>query len=669
MFLVAACGRSERVLALFLINFLALAVGTAQAAAPCGLSHLSQAERNVYQGDGAQAVLLDRAQVQLPDQLQRAWRREDVRIVYHIPLPDCGSAVPAAVWSFRIGAPYAIRADGQALRPAQPAANPRFDTYNGRVPALFALPPQARNLEIATTALPYLASGITRLEHGPHHELAAAARWSEIGLTLFNDASTAVIGVFGLIGLLAWWRRRADRQVLWFGLACALWFLRGVVYQTLALPIDGLLFEQLNPVLVLLTTAALCTSTLHSLGLATAPRLRGLWAGVVGMLMAFALALSWQAGNLLVRNLAFALGFLLIAALPVLVQIHRARQSLSQRLLTLGFVCMLAGGLHDLGMVANILPVDNWSFVTPAFSIMLLCYTLAVSQFLVKSLNRAERANEELEAAIQAKSAQLEASYALLRETELVAERKAAHESARKQEREHLLREMHDGLGAQLMTALRGVERGALRRDQVVGALQDSLDDLRLLMDSTDMGRELQGALATWRNRWDPRLASLGITLDWQVDEALERVALGADAVLQIMRILQEATANAVKHAGCDRILLQVSLDQTTDLAQRGLAQDQATLHLSVTDNGQGLDATAPTRTGGGRGLRNMHNRAQLLGGALSVGAATVAATDAVTDAAPRGTQVQLSLQVPLLDAEKLSEDARIVRSRPMELT
>lgn len=146
---------------------------------------------------------------------------------------------------------------------------------------------------------------------------------------------------------------------------------------------------------------------------------------------------------------------------------------------------LIAGSLHDLGMVAGFVTPDHWSLVTPAFTVLLLSHTVAVSIYLGQSLNRAELANDELERNIAAKSRELGHSYALLRESERA--------SARAQERARLNREIHDGLGAQLITALRGVERDALSKDQVVQTLQEGLDELRLLMDSSDLGRSLHG--------------------------------------------------------------------------------------------------------------------------------------------------------------------------------
>ena len=88
--------------------------------------------------------------------------------------------------------------------------------------------------------------------------------------------------------------------------------------------------------------------------------------------------------------------------------------------------------------------------IYPVAVALLVGFAAMSGQYVVLTLNRAERSNEELEQHVARKTTELEHSYTLLRESE--------RDTARAQERERLLRDMHDGLGAQLMTALRGVE-------------------------------------------------------------------------------------------------------------------------------------------------------------------------------------------------------------------
>lgn len=603
------------------------AQGQATAAPPadCQRSRRPQNAQRTVSRDGA---MLDAQTVALPDVLQRDWMRERTHIGYRLALDDgCMASGGQAVWVYRIGAPYRIAVDGRALLPIQPFADAGKHVYNGRVPALFALPVGARELQVELTALPFVPRGLIGVELGPYEALADARALDSRALTGFNDASSLVISLIGVLALSAWFLRRKDRALLWFGLACMAWAVRGLAYQTFVVPGDGQWMEQTNPLLVLVTCACMVVSTLHSVRQAHRRWLHGLaWTvAIVGGWLLASLLLGW--GGALARLLCFVAAFAMVIA----VMVALARQSVVSReqtaLMMAGFVAMVAGAVHDLSMVGGLITPNHWSMVTPGFTLMLLCYTLAVSRYLVRNLNRAETANEELEAVIASRTAELEASYRLLGERE--------RETARTQEREHLLREMHDGLGAQLMTALRGVERGAMPRETVQQALQDALDDLRLLMDSTDLGRTLSGALVAWRSRWAPRLEALGIGFRWDVDDDLEALSLNADTVLQIMRIVQEATVNVIKHAQAQHIALAAHWQRPEAGNANGI------LSLSITDNGVGLPAADGVRPGA-RGLANMAARARIIGARLS------------TDASPQGGGTCVSLQLELAASDAL---------------
>ena len=68
---------------------------------------------------------------------------------------------------FRVGAPFAVRAEGMALdsllghRLFTPARNPQDGepVFNGRIPNLIGLPPAARTVDIVLLTLPYIPTG------------------------------------------------------------------------------------------------------------------------------------------------------------------------------------------------------------------------------------------------------------------------------------------------------------------------------------------------------------------------------------------------------------------------------------------------------------------------------------------------------------------------------
>ncbi len=556
---------------------------------------MAQAERTVLRA----GQVLDRAEVHAPDVLASAWRRENTQIRYRMRLDRCPRTADAGLWVYRLGGPYRAWIDGQPVQPISPAVSAGEHVYNGRVPALFELPPGAVELVIDIVDLTYVGSGLIRVAIGPHASLLGERALGQRMLTGFNDLVSTLIGMAGVLALLVWFYRRQDRAALWFAVACMAWALRGVVYQWFTYPMAALVIEQLNPWLVLITGSSLAVSWLYAFGGATPARTRAALALCVAISLAFALTLLLGRGAYWVRALSFACGFgVLFAVLGFLLQ--RWRQgNRGAGWLVLGLVALIAGCLHDIGMVVGLVSPANWSLLNVGFSLLLLSQVLVILTFQVKQLNRAEQTNEELERTIDTKSQALAESYALLRSSERA--------SARAQERARFNREIHDGVGAQLITALRGVERGAMSKEQVAQTLQEGLDELRLLMDAADLGRSLHRALAAWRNRWDSRLQAIGLDLCWQVGDDLEQLELGSNATLQVMRVLQEAVTNTVKHAVAQKVTVCAGIDEAAERA----------LVLDIRDNGRGLDV-APASTGG-RGLRHMAQRAETLGGTLTV--------------------------------------------------
>ncbi|WP_033292730.1 sensor histidine kinase [Amycolatopsis jejuensis] len=182
-------------------------------------------------------------------------------------------------------------------------------------------------------------------------------------------------------------------------------------------------------------------------------------------------------------------------------------------------------------------------------------------------------------------------------------------------ERTRLARELHDSVGHALSVVT--VQAGAARRtlhtdpgftEDALTAIEESartaLDDLDhvlgLLRDET-RDRSPHAGLADL-----PALvtATRQAGTECRVDVRGEIAAVPAVVSREVYRILQECLTNAVRYAG------HVPVEVVLDIAD-------GRLRAAVTNP---LGSARPSRARGGRGLRGMAERAELLGGKLSAG-------------------------------------------------
>ena len=188
---------------------------------------------------------------------------------------------------------------------------------------------------------------------------------------------------------------------------------------------------------------------------------------------------------------------------------------------------------------------------------------------------------------------------------------RAREQAAREQqeaiiaERARILQDMHDGMGSQLVTALRLVRREDGDRAIAARNIEEALQDLRLIINSLDeVNQGLLPKLADLRYRLEPRLTELGIRLVWELEPLPELHALSPQSALNAMRIVQEALNNAIKHAHPTAITVSA-------------ARKNGAVVIGVADDGAGFEPGAARAAG--RGLSGMRKRAEQMGAALDV--------------------------------------------------
>jgi signal transduction histidine kinase len=182
------------------------------------------------------------------------------------------------------------------------------------------------------------------------------------------------------------------------------------------------------------------------------------------------------------------------------------------------------------------------------------------------------------------------------------------------EERQHLGREIHDGLCQQLTAALL---RCTALHEQLSGRkMTEAAQAQRLRILIQEM---LDGAYIISKGLWPvgpepdalvPALQAMAQRISNEFDlhcefhHEGEIEGVDGQTAMHLYRIAQEGAANAIKHARASRIRVL-------------LKADAAGILLSITDDGCGLPGTAKPRNG--MGLSIMAHRARSIGGKLAI--------------------------------------------------
>jgi signal transduction histidine kinase len=208
----------------------------------------------------------------------------------------------------------------------------------------------------------------------------------------------------------------------------------------------------------------------------------------------------------------------------------------------------------------------------------------------------------------------------------LDANRRFAEVSARHEERSRIARELHDSISQELfsLSALAGGLRRVLPAGSPVlpevetmertagGAMREMRSLLLALrpvaLEEADLGGAIEGVCHAYSER-------LGIPVRPELElEGLGSAALPPAVEHAVLRVTQEAVANAARHADP----LQITV---------WLHADGERVELEVADDGRGFDVAARLSETGGFGLRTMDDRVAELGGRFTIDSAPGAGT------------------------------------------
>ena len=207
-----------------------------------------------------------------------------------------------------------------------------------------------------------------------------------------------------------------------------------------------------------------------------------------------------------------------------------------------------------------------------------------------------------------------------------------AQETAVVRERERLARELHDSVTQSLYSVTLLAEAGqrlvevgdAPRAGEYLGRLgeisQQGLKEMRLLVHQLrPLVLKREGLVGALQDRLDAVEKRAGVDARLMVEGT---VALPESVEDELYRIAQEALNNALKHAASTAVKVTIR------------AEDKQ-VSLVIEDNGIGFDPES-AGSDGGLGLVGMRERAQRLGGSLTL-----------VSAPAKGTMVRVDLEAP----------------------
>jgi signal transduction histidine kinase len=476
-------------------------------------------------------------------------------------------------------------------------------------PLVVELPPEAGpQVELVVGCSGLAGRGLhvlSTLWIGPLDAVRGRAYWRSLLQQQAPMATSVAILIVGLFALGVWWQRRQEMGYLYFALAAAAWCFRNLHYY-IDIPRSDTAYEwfwwatnaSLSWVMLLIYRFALRFDDRGHRGL---ERLL-VTAVLVGSLINLPV-LPWAMGTLLMQHLINGVAGLGVALYMTWLCWRGAGPEL--RAITLALWVGQLFGLNDLLLVGGRMNPETIYLLPYAPLVVLGTFVYATLRRYVQAIAQVEGANEQLEARLREREAQLQANHERLAAAE--------REQALLRERQRLMADMHDGIGSTLTSALILLEQGEIDRAGVAAVVRECVDDLRLVIDSLEpVENDLVMLLATLRHRLGRRLEAAGVTLVWAMDDLPPLPWLSPPDALQILRLVQEVLTNVLKHAGAQRV--QMSLR----------CADGQTVELRIEDDGCGFDTAAgssPERkaAGGGRGMSNLRLRARQLKSKLDV--------------------------------------------------
>lgn len=600
-----AGGIHRQLFAALLCLWLALAGVHAHAAGTPGSTiDISSAEATL-EPDGLPA---QRRWVQLPFRWDHEFPGLGGKATYRIDLPAAAvpGDEPAALLVSGAGNQVAISFNDALVASFGTLGVPKHDATKSNllvpVPAVLHRTGQPQSLVVRTTIQRQRGAGLASVQYGTEASLAVLYRdrqsWRNTSAIVYAVSLLLMGGIAG--GL---WLRQRDALYGCFALAALSGVARNLDRVWPDVPIPWPLWGAVVAVCYACHIGLIARFVLLVLERNPPWLVRSIHAALALSVtlacasFAFARPSLWTAGLVVLQLTS-------IVCLPYVVYGALVdRRRIAGVLMAAGTLAILAGA-HDLLLVRMGLFGGAYFTLTAhaMFFFVMILAGLVVERYS-RTVADYRALNTNLAARVAEREDQLRSAFETVRQQN--------QEQAVLLERQRIMREIHDGVGSQLVGLLNVVTQAKPDRAVIEEHVKLALDEMRMAVDSLQPTHDdLPTVLATLRYRLQPRLDAAGIELVWDVEVIPPLEPFAARAALQLQRILLEAFTNVLKHAAATRIVMHASWhgDETPSLVR-----------IVLTDNGRGLPTAPPGGGHRGHGIANMHARAQSIGARLQI--------------------------------------------------
>jgi two-component system sensor histidine kinase UhpB len=539
--------------------------------------------------------------VNLPDEWWRSRPREDGPVWYRLRF-DAPEAVSSpdqllAAYIERVCSNAEVRLNGLLLhrggRMSEPLTRHCFYPQLVSLPAsLLRAEGNTLDVKVQGYAVQKVSSrlrsgGMSVVKVGPQallaQEHASQTFWNVTALQMLAVATTVLAAFLLFLRVI----NPKEAHLGYLGFLILGWNILGLRSWWADIPLD-------TPTVELLVCAGLAIVTalvVQFLLSYSALRSRMIEAGLLAQCLMVPLTLV-LAGPQRLFNLSSAWYLLMALEMVAMMGLYLYTERRAQRRtfwpmsLMMGVLMLLV--VMDRAAQFDWLPnVNLLNFAVPLFFFAVASQQLKVFGF---ALRAAEAARNSLERRIAEATAEMERNYVQMAELRV--------EQVTEKERKRIAGDLHDDLGAKLLTIVHTSES-----ERISTLAREALEEMRLSVRGlTGKPLPVADALADWRAETVSRLGQAGIEVDWRSPTEDVTQQLSARAFVQTTRILREAVSNVIKHSGASHCKVRCTLGQ----------QDFV---LVVQDNGKGIPMELDGKLDRGHGMASMKHRAKQMQG------------------------------------------------------